>query len=64
MTDRSSALESFRESLEDVVAIVEGLAPFCVSTRELLEMVKLAVENDGQLRLLRQAVAGPEQVKR
>ena len=43
---------SFRESLADAVAIVEKLVPVCGSVDDLVEMMKFALQNDGQLRLL------------
>ncbi len=43
---------SFRSSLKDVVEIAEKLAPHCKSVDEFVEMVRLAIENDGQLRFL------------
>lgn len=43
---------SFRSSLKDVVEIAEKLAPHCKSVDELVDMLKLAIENDGQLRFL------------
>lgn len=45
-------VDQFRSSLEDIVAIAEKLAPYCKTADELIGMSKLAIENDGQLRLL------------
>lgn len=50
------AEESFRSSLDDVVTILERVAPLCKSHEELLDMLRLARENMGQLRLLMQTV--------
>lgn len=44
--------QSFRSSLEDVVVVLEKLSPFATSPEELAGMVRLALENEGQLRLL------------
>jgi hypothetical protein len=44
--------DSFRSSLQDVVTISEKLAPHCASVEEMTGMIKLALDNDGQLRLL------------
>ena len=43
---------SFRSSLKDVVEIAEKLSPHCKSVDELVDMLKRAIENDGQLRFL------------
>lgn len=43
---------SFRESLKDLAAIGERLAPLCGSANELIELAQLGARNDGQLRLL------------
>lgn len=56
--------EGFREALKDVVAVVEKLAPYCQSFDDLVSMVKLAVENDGQLRLLMKTLHPNQQPKR
>ena len=50
---------SFRSSLEDVVTITEKLSPYCRTVEDLLGMVRLALENDGQLHLLMGLVAQP-----
>lgn len=47
-----TAEESFRSSLEDVVAITEKLVTLCSSTGDLCEMCRVALTNDGQLALL------------
>ncbi len=44
--------EQFRESLRDVVLVGEKLASHCGSVDEFLGVCKLALDNDGQLRLL------------
>lgn len=45
-------IEKFRASLEDLSVVAEKLLPVCPATADLLGMVRLAMENDGQLRLL------------
>lgn len=50
--DKPSTEESFRESLKDVLAIIQRMAPHCGSLEELAETVKLGLENDVHLRLL------------
>ena len=44
--------DSFRSSLEDVVAIAEKLAPHVGSVQDLADVCKLALKNDGQLAIL------------
>lgn len=44
--------EQFRDALKDLVTIGEKLAPWCRTTAELVDVAKLAVDNDGQLRML------------
>ena len=48
----TSVNDSFRSSLEDIVAISEKLSPVCDSISDLVEMCKLALTNDGQLNLI------------
>lgn len=51
--------DAFRENLKDVIAIAEKLAPLCRTVEEMVGMAALALENDGQLRLLmREVVQG------
>lgn len=53
MEVRSKDVEaSFRSSLEDVLLVVKKLAPFCASAEEMCGMIALALENDGQNKLL------------
>lgn len=54
---KASAEESFRESLKDVVTIAEKLTPYCQTIDDLVSMANLALENDGQLRLIMSIVA-------
>lgn len=46
----------FRESLMDVIAVAEKLAPVCRSVEEMIGVVELAVTNDAQMRLLMNSV--------
>lgn len=55
---KKSVEESFRESLEDVIAIAEKMGTHCKSTSDLTNMLKLALENDGQLSLILSIVQG------
>lgn len=45
-------VDSFREDLPGVLLVVQTLAPLCDKTSDLIEMVELALKNDGQLNLL------------
>lgn len=44
--------DNYRSSLQDVIVVAQKLSPYCKTVDELLSMVQLALENDGQLRLL------------
>lgn len=57
MAEQKAATDSFRESLKDVVTIAEKLAPYCQTIDDLVSMANLALENDGQLKLLMSIVA-------
>jgi hypothetical protein len=48
--------ETTRKVMEDVVMIAERLAPLCSSVADLVGMCRLAVENDGQLKLLMRVI--------
>lgn len=50
-------LASFRESLKDVVVIVQKLGPLVSSVAQLAEVCELATTHDGQTRLLYSLVA-------
>lgn len=54
--DQQKNEAGFRSDLESVVALVEGLSSYCEKTEQLAEMCRLALENDGQLKLLMAAV--------
>lgn len=49
---------SFRESLKDLIIIVEKLAPYCQSLEDLVGVASLALENDGQAKMIMMLVAG------
>lgn len=51
--------EKFRDSLLDAAVLVEKVGHRCKDVGELLELLRLGLENDGQLRLLMLAVAQP-----
>lgn len=52
MPDKPDVVESFRESLKDVIPVIEKLAPHCTGFDDLLGMVNLALENTAQARIL------------
>lgn len=52
METKISVEAGFRDSLKDLLVIVPKLIPFCGNINDLVSMVQLALENDGQLRLL------------
>lgn len=56
MADKADLMQSFRSSLEDVITIAEKLTPLCETVSDLVGMVRLATENDGQLKLLYELV--------
>jgi hypothetical protein len=49
---------SFRDSLQDLIVIVEKLSPYCQNIEDLVGMAQLALENDAQVRVLMKLVAG------
>ena len=51
-TPQQDMESKFRDSLQDVVIVAERLAPYCKDVEELLGMLRLGIESDGQLRLL------------
>ena len=54
--------EKFKAALEDAIAVITKLQPFCKDVEQLLGMISHALENDGQLCLLYSIVSG--QVKK
>ena len=44
--------DAFRESLQEAALIMEVLGPHCSDFRQGIEMLKLGINNDGQLRML------------
>ena len=43
----------FRSCLEDVMVVVENLADHCTTPDEMIGMLRLAMTNDAQMRMLR-----------
>lgn len=54
--EKPSVEDSFRASLEDVLVVAEKMAPVCQTVDDLAGMVKLALHNEGQFRLLMEIV--------
>lgn len=48
---------SFRQEIDDIVAVIEGLAPLYSDIHEMIDSLKLAKDNDGQLRLIMKQVS-------
>ena len=44
--------ESFRNSLDDTIEVLEKIGPLCTDIDELVSMLKLAIKNDAQLALI------------
>lgn len=55
----AEAEQSFRNSLEDVIAIADGLSRHCKTVEDLIAVSKLAMENDAQLRIVMDLVTQP-----
>lgn len=53
---KKTELETWRSSLVDVAGVCEKLAPICGSVEELVGMLKLALENEAQLKLVMKEV--------
>lgn len=45
-------LNSFRENLIDVLPLLEGLQPHCTTIQDAIGMCQLAIDNEGQAKLL------------
>lgn len=56
MSNEQSPEHAFRDDLESVIAVLEGLVPDCPSVDDLLEVLRLALKNDGQLKLVMKKV--------
>jgi hypothetical protein len=58
--DKREELEDgFKDALDDVVRVIEALRPYCQTPDELSDMVKLALQNKGQLKLLMATITAP-----
>ena len=62
MSEKTPSLEeSFRSDLESVVAISSALGQHCESVADLVDLCKLGVESDAQLKLLMSLVTAGKQ---
>lgn len=52
LTEQQRTALSFRETLEDTIAVLEGVGPLCTDIDELISMLELAKKNDSQLYLI------------
>lgn len=55
----AEAEQSFRASLEDVIAVAEGLSKHCKSLDDLVGISRLALDNEAQLRIVMDLVTQP-----
>ncbi len=62
-TDEDRAA-SFRDLLEGIAELAEVLRDSCVTTEELVGVAKLALKNDGQLRILMSLAAARDTGKK
>lgn len=51
--------DSVRTSLEEAITVAERLQPHCTTVADFIQLLKLAVENPAQLRLLISLVKTP-----
>ena len=56
--EKKTDTESIQDTLKDVIVVVEKLAPFCSNFEELVSIVKEALNNGGQARLLLKVMTG------
>lgn len=52
MKKTNSVNDAFRSSLQDVVVILKEFEDDCCSTRELIELMELALTNESQLNII------------
>lgn len=50
--NEAEVLASFQQSLEDVLAVAEGLAKYCKTPEELIGLLKRGVKDPAQARML------------
>lgn len=64
ITEEQAIDDSFVNSLEDVVSILEGIGPSCFSIQDLIDMTKLAIKNPSQRELMRSHLAPKMMMRR
>lgn len=52
VTDQKQAEEALRSDLESSLVILKTLEPYCSNVKQLIGMLEVALNNDGQLRFL------------
>lgn len=52
ITEAQAIAESFKNSIEDSISILEGVGPLCSDIDQLIGMLKLALINESQLNLV------------
>lgn len=52
----SEKLEEYRQEMEAAIIIVENLSKYCSTPDELVAMMRLAADNEGQLRLVMSSI--------
>jgi hypothetical protein len=57
MADKQNELEVFKDGLEDLIVVLTALAPLCEKTTDLISVLRLATENDGQSKLLMKQIS-------
>lgn len=57
--DKAELEKGFRESLKDVLAVIDRLGPHCETFADLLAIVQRGVDDDAQLRFLMSLVTAP-----
>lgn len=55
--------DAFRNGLDAAADLAESLMPICKTTKDLVEMVRLALTNDAQFALLMRVTIGQESKK-
>ena len=58
--DKRDELEDgFREALDDVARVIDALRPYCQTPDEMAQMVRLALDNRAQLKLIMATITAP-----
>jgi hypothetical protein len=57
-TEDKPTEQQFRETLADVVVVLNRLGPYCDSLEELISVCIMANKNNGQLKIIMECVLG------